>query len=50
MHFHMTSKFVEELDCMLSLALVSHQYMYARPVLTAEDSFEIKKKEITHFL
>jgi len=46
----MTSKFIGELDCMLSLALVSHQYMYVKPMLTPEDALEIKKKERTHFL
>lgn len=42
MHLHMASNFVGELDCMLSLALVAHQNKYVRPVLTAEDTLEIK--------
>jgi len=39
----MTSKFVGKLDCMLSLALVAHQYMYVRLVFNAEDVLEIEK-------
>ncbi|KAH9290878.1 hypothetical protein KI387_034995, partial [Taxus chinensis] len=42
MHLNMASNFVGELDCMLSLALVARQYKYVRPVLTEEDTLQIK--------
>lgn len=48
-HFHMTSELIQELECLLSLALVAHQYMYVRPMLTKYDVLEILKKH-THFL